>query len=224
MGITPAPRPWWARPICLWSPFLLGITPADAQQEACNKGSGPERWRSPPCADAGPGRQEERTNEGRASPGGLKNRRYGGFAFCCINRRHLDTGQRGMVAAKIASLPAHRPAGSASIEAVSQPAAAALLNVSRSAVQRAAIVRDEGTPELVEAVEQGRIAASISPRRAHIALDLLHWPRWVDYDSAVPASPVRSANQRLHGPFPSRVTGCHSPSLEGQAHRLCSFT
>ena len=60
-----------------------------------------------------------------------------------------------MVASKLANLGEGRPKETASIEAVSQDLAAEMLNVSRSAVQRAAKVRSDGTPELVHAVEQG---------------------------------------------------------------------
>jgi hypothetical protein len=65
-----------------------------------------------------------------------------------------------MVAAKIATLPAWRPAASASIEAPSQPQAADLLNVSRSGVQRARTILEHGQPELIAAVEGGEIAVS----------------------------------------------------------------
>jgi ParB-like chromosome segregation protein Spo0J len=81
-----------------------------------------------------------------------------------LHRRHLNESQRAMVAAKLAKLPV----GSnqhASIEAPSQEIAAELLNVSRSAVQRAAKVRDHGTPELVAAVERGEVAVSRAAAR-----------------------------------------------------------
>ena len=77
-----------------------------------------------------------------------------------LHRRHLNESQRAMVASKLANLGEGRPKETASIEAVSQDRSAELLNVSRSAVQRATKVRSEGTPELVSAVEQGRIAVS----------------------------------------------------------------
>ena len=57
-----------------------------------------------------------------------------------------------MVAKKLANTPAGRPKGeTASIEAVSQDAAAKLLNVSRAAAQRAAVVQEKAAPELVAA-------------------------------------------------------------------------
>lgn len=74
-----------------------------------------------------------------------------------LHRRHLDTSQRGMVAARLASLP--RGANQHTAKAVpSQAAAAALLNVSIDTVQRARTVLDSGTPELVAAVDHGEIA------------------------------------------------------------------
>jgi hypothetical protein len=78
-----------------------------------------------------------------------------------LRRRHLNESQRGMVAAKLANLPKHIHKDDASIEAsVSQTDAADLLNVSRSAVQRAKVVQDHGVPELTQAVERGEVAVS----------------------------------------------------------------
>lgn len=82
-----------------------------------------------------------------------------------LRRRHLDESQRAIVAAKLANLNQGGKGGvtdsNASIEAlVSQDAAAEMLNVSRSGVQRARAVIDEGAPELVEAVEHGRVSVS----------------------------------------------------------------
>jgi DNA-binding transcriptional regulator YdaS (Cro superfamily) len=82
-----------------------------------------------------------------------------------LHRRHLNESQRAMVAAKIATAPEgnpHREAKklTASIDAVTQPEAAALLNVSRPSVQRAAAVREQGAPELVAAVEKGEVSVS----------------------------------------------------------------
>lgn len=77
-----------------------------------------------------------------------------------VARRHLDESQRALAAAKIATLQKGRPIENASIEAFSQNDAATLLNVSRSGVQRAREVLNEGTPELVKAVEAGRVSVS----------------------------------------------------------------
>jgi len=86
-----------------------------------------------------------------------------------LHRRHLDASQRAMIAAEIANLTEGRPNKTASIQAVSQTKAAAKMNVSRSAVQQAAVVRTHGSPELVEQVKQGKVkvskaAAIVRPR------------------------------------------------------------
>ena len=78
-----------------------------------------------------------------------------------LHRRHLSESQRAMVAARLATLPAHRPQGSRPIGPLkTQPAAAELLNVSRRAVQRARAVQTQGVPELVGAVDSGAVAVS----------------------------------------------------------------
>ena len=64
-----------------------------------------------------------------------------------LRRRHMNESQRAMVAAKLATLPKganqHTPIGGPT-----QSEAAAMLNVSERAVQRASAVRDHGVPEL----------------------------------------------------------------------------
>jgi len=77
-----------------------------------------------------------------------------------LHRRHLNESQRGIVAARIATLPPHRPAESAPIGAVTQEDAAEMLNVGRRTVQRAREVLDLGAPELVAAVERGEVSVS----------------------------------------------------------------
>src|SRR5690625_4506975 len=78
--------------------------------------------------------------------------------------------QRAMVAARLATMGRGRPGENASNEAISQDEAAALLNVSRSAVQRATVVRDEAVPELVRAVEEGRASVSAASHIASLPL------------------------------------------------------
>ena len=77
-----------------------------------------------------------------------------------LRRRHLDESQRALVAAKIATLRQGARTDLASIEAKSQSAAADLLNVSRSSVQRAREVIDRGAPNIVSAVERGEVSVS----------------------------------------------------------------
>lgn len=86
-------------------------------------------------------------------------------------RRHMDESQRAMVAAKIANLEEGRPSETASIEAVSQSKASELMNVSRSAVQRARKVRESAAPELVEAVESGRVSVSAAAGLVHAPVE-----------------------------------------------------
>lgn len=76
-----------------------------------------------------------------------------------VARRHLDESQRALASSRIATL--QKGANQhAQICAPSQSEAADLLNVSRRSVQHASKVLDEGTPELVKAVERGQIAVS----------------------------------------------------------------
>lgn len=81
-----------------------------------------------------------------------------------LTRRHLSESQRAMVAAKLAKLPAHRPAADKSANLptsdVSQPAAATMLNVSERSVRTAKAVQEHGIPELARAVEVGEVSVS----------------------------------------------------------------
>jgi phage N-6-adenine-methyltransferase len=79
-----------------------------------------------------------------------------------IHRRHLSESQRAMIAARLATLSdgVRRDRQGASIDAPTQPEAAAMLNVSRPSVQRARQVIDHGVPEVVGAVDRGEIAVS----------------------------------------------------------------
>lgn len=77
-----------------------------------------------------------------------------------LHRRHLSESQRGMVAARIANLKPGRPNETVEISTVSQAEAAELLNVSRETVSKAKRVQDSGVPELVEAVDSGKVAVS----------------------------------------------------------------
>ena len=84
-----------------------------------------------------------------------------------LHRRHLDTSQRAMVAAKLATLPKganqHSPNGEPS---KTQAEAAEMLNVGKRSVERARIVLDEGTHELIDAVERGEKSVTAALREA----------------------------------------------------------
>jgi hypothetical protein len=87
-----------------------------------------------------------------------------------LHRRHLNESQRAMVAAKMATLR-QGDNSNAPIGALAQSQAADLLNVSRRAVQRAAVVRDEATPELARAVESGRVSVSAAADVATLSME-----------------------------------------------------
>lgn len=77
-----------------------------------------------------------------------------------VARRHLDESQRALAAAKIATLQ-HGQRQSGQLAAVqTQDGAASLLNVGERSVRRAREVLNEGAPELVRAVEAGRVSVS----------------------------------------------------------------
>lgn len=81
-----------------------------------------------------------------------------------LHRRHLSESQRGMVAAAIANLNNGQRADHAEAAQICAPVtqekAAEMLNVSRRTVQAAVKVRDEAAPELVHAVESGKVSVS----------------------------------------------------------------
>ena len=78
-----------------------------------------------------------------------------------VARRHLDESQRSIAAARIATLQDGQKKEAAPIGAPqTQGEAATLLNVGRRSVQRAREVLDNGSPELIRAVERGQIAVS----------------------------------------------------------------
>jgi N6-adenosine-specific RNA methylase IME4 len=87
-----------------------------------------------------------------------------------LARRHLNESQRAMAAARLANLPAHRPAedddNSANLPTYSQPDAAAQFNVSPRLVGAAKAVQDRAEPELSLAVDQGRLAVSAAAQAA----------------------------------------------------------
>lgn len=85
-----------------------------------------------------------------------------GFAVSMnLKRRHMDESQRAMVAARIANMGVGKPKNDiGAIAPISQTAAAEQMNVSRDSVKRAAAVINNAEPEIVQAVEEGRLAVS----------------------------------------------------------------
>ena len=85
-----------------------------------------------------------------------------------LKRRHLSASQRAMIAAKLANMRQGERTDLPSFEgrSVSQEQAARLLNVGLASVERAKVVCDRGTPEMVEAVERGEVSVSAAAARA----------------------------------------------------------
>jgi hypothetical protein len=77
-----------------------------------------------------------------------------------LHRRHLDESQRAMVAAGLANLSRGGDRSKAPIGGLSDAQAAKALNVGERSVERAKVVRREGVPELVKAVEAGTLPVS----------------------------------------------------------------
>lgn len=86
-----------------------------------------------------------------------------------LRRRHLDEGQRGLVAAKIANMThggnrtdqgANLPLATEAPPPVSIARAAEMLNVSERTVKNARAVLSRGVPELTAKVESGAISVS----------------------------------------------------------------
>jgi hypothetical protein len=153
------------------------------------------------------------------------------FVGSASANRPLNESQRAMVAAKLATLP--RGANQhASTDAPSQAAAAELLNVSRPSVQRAREVLARGTPELVEAVEAGRVSVSAAARElraknaerpssappatssgsVRAAVDQRRDPRWI---VAMLRAGVRPDDPRLRGGTSDRTA---TPGAASDAH------
>jgi hypothetical protein len=88
-----------------------------------------------------------------------------------LHRRHLNESQRAMVAAKISKLSKGGDRRSASfktsIDALKQPQAAAMLNVSLPSVQRATTVVKSGDEKLIADVESGEVTVSAAAK--HVA-------------------------------------------------------
>jgi hypothetical protein len=73
---------------------------------------------------------------------------------------HLSESQRAIVAGKLANLPKGTNQYTAPANLPTQAKAAEMLNVSERSVRSARSVIDDGSPELVHAVEQGRVSVS----------------------------------------------------------------
>lgn len=134
-----------------------------------------------------------------------------------LHRRHMDESQRAMVAARIAPknfqegiAVRNRSLGystSSSIEPdvsgkVSTQKAARLFRVGVATVKRAQEVRNNGVPELVEAVERGDLpvhpASEIAKLSAPEQRAALAEPRPRRHNQHTNRNPVRAAGERIH--------------------------
>jgi hypothetical protein len=88
-----------------------------------------------------------------------------------IHRRNLNETQRAMIGHQIATLKQGARTDLAPIGAMSQTQAAKMMNVGRRTTQRAAVVRELGTPKLIEATMAGVIPASIGELVANLPPD-----------------------------------------------------
>lgn len=85
-----------------------------------------------------------------------------------LSRRHLSESQRGIVAAKLAKLEDGQRQVGKFAHVPTQAQAAELLNVSERTVKTARQVVNEGTPELVAAVESGAVSVSAAAEVAKL--------------------------------------------------------
>lgn len=87
-----------------------------------------------------------------------------------VARRHLNASQRAVIAVVLTGFGVGRPRQTAQIQAVSQSDAARALGVGRTSVQQAAQVVKEAIPEVVSAVQAGKL-------RLHRAAEIAELPR-----------------------------------------------
>ena len=77
-----------------------------------------------------------------------------------LHRRHLNESQRAMVARRLMTLSHGGDRSKVLIGTLTADEAAQRLNVGRMSVLRAGVVLNEGTPELIAAVDAGKLAVS----------------------------------------------------------------
>lgn len=136
-----------------------------------------------------------------------------------LHRRHLDESQRAMVAATLANLKnGQRADQAASIEAAcTQDRAAELLNVSRSALQRAQRVNAQGITELAQKVQAGELSVSAAADIASLRQD--EQRRLIDADDPIAVLQASKAirarkaieNQRTKQELQTRILALPPP-------------
>ena len=84
-----------------------------------------------------------------------------------LTRRHLNESQRAMVAARLETMKQGRPAKDANLH-LSRGEAAERLHVAPRTVAHAAVVRDQASPEIRRAVDDGKMAVSAAAQAAKL--------------------------------------------------------
>ena len=94
-----------------------------------------------------------------------------------MHRRHLADGARAIIAAEIATLTRGRPGASGSaasnnppIGGITTAQASAMMNVPERSVERAKVVRDHGSGELVQAVKRGELSIAAAADLSSLSL------------------------------------------------------
>jgi ParB-like chromosome segregation protein Spo0J len=88
-----------------------------------------------------------------------------------LNRRHLTTSQRGMIAADLANMKRYNEKDFGNLETapnsgqfrkneISQPKAAKLLNVGKDIVEKSVRLKKEAPPEIIESIRQGTMTVN----------------------------------------------------------------
>jgi hypothetical protein len=85
---------------------------------------------------------------------------YAFVASANLHRRHLSEEQRGMIAARLATMKQGARTDLSPSGETSQAEAAKLLKVSKRRVERSHEVIEKGVPDLADAVEQGEVSVS----------------------------------------------------------------
>jgi len=119
------------------------------------------------------------------------------IASANLHRRHLDTGQRAMIAARLTNLHdgqrADYSAASQICKPVTQAQAAELMNVSPRSVAHAKTVQEHGSPKLQKAVDSGEI----SPSRAASEITETQKPIADRYDTK--SGKLKTSDERCAG-------------------------
>lgn len=85
-----------------------------------------------------------------------------------IKRRHLSASQKAMFAEAVANLRPGRPNKSGSTAGLTQAQAAERFGVSERSIREARIVREHAAPEVIDAVQQGKLSVDAAAKLAQL--------------------------------------------------------